>query len=550
MNRKIQVNYEKSIGDVGRFGLTMMKRRDYLILFILGLVVSFVAARLQPVPGYMDAEYYYAGAIRLHEGYGFTQPFLWNYLDGPVGLPHPSHTYWMPLASFLGAVGMRIASSSDFFSARLVFICLSALLPPLTAWLSMNLIGKRRSAMLSGLLALFPGYYLVYTTNTENFTLYMLFGTLFLYTALVNKSARFGLLRFLVLGIVAGFMHLSRADGMLWLLVTPVVVWVWVKRQGVMSTQAWLTAGKMMGLVGIGYVLVMAPWFWRNIQAFDGLFPPGGSQTLWLTDYNQTYIYPPERLTISHWLSAGWQQILSSRWHAFTMNLKTALAVQGEVFLLPLVMIGLWHLRHLAVVRLVVLMWLVTLGVMTVVFPYAGWRGGFLHSGAALQPFWWAVAPVGFDAFLSWGVRVRNWNVTTSRRVFSTALIGMSLMLSVALFYQNVYGADPGSMVWRMGFDRYSVIGKTLPAMGVEPTDVLMVNNPPGLYVATRWSSLAVPDGTEETVVTVAQRFGAAYFLLDENHPAGLAKLYFEPKNVPGLTYLNTIDGTHIFRVD
>jgi hypothetical protein len=53
------------------------------------IILFCILGRLQPVPGYMDAEYYYAGAIRLHEGYGFTQPFLWNYLDEPAGLPHP-----------------------------------------------------------------------------------------------------------------------------------------------------------------------------------------------------------------------------------------------------------------------------------------------------------------------------------------------------------------------------------------------------------------------------------------------------------------------------
>jgi hypothetical protein len=529
---------------------TSMKRRDYLILFFLGLAVSLLAARLQPVPGYMDAEYYYAGAIRLFNGFGWTQPFLWNYLDSPVGLPHPSHTYWMPLASLLGATGMHIAGSDSFFAARLVFILLSALLPPLTAWLSMQMIGIRRNAMLSGQLALFPGYYLVYTTNTENFTLYMLFGSLFLATAFVIKNTSLGLLRFLVLGVVAGLMHLTRADGILWLLVTPVVGFVWLRRKEAGGTATWIAAGKMMSLVGIGYVIVMAPWFWRNIQLLGSLFPPGGSQTLWLTDYNQTYSYPADQLNMAHLFSAGWQLILSSRWHAFTMNMKNMLAVQGTVFLLPLILIGLWRLRPQAVVRLAILMWLVTLFVMTVFFPYAGWRGGFLHSGAALQPLWWVVAPVGFDAFLAWGVRRRNWNPVSSRKVFSASLVVMCFIISAALFYQKVYGEDPNQMAWRTSFDRYTTIVQALPLLGVQPEDVLMVNNPPGLYIASRMGSLAVPDGTEATVLAVAKRYGAAYFLLEENHPDGLAPLYKEPRDVPGLTYLETIAGTHVFRVD
>jgi hypothetical protein len=522
-----------------------LQRRAYVLLFLLGIVIALAAARLQPVPGYMDAEYYYSGAVRLYQGYGLTQPFLWNYLDEPAGLPHASHTYWMPLASLLGAAGMRLAGSEDFFSARLVFIVLAGLLPPLTAWFSLRLSGKRGSALLAGLLAAFPGYYLVYTSNTENFTLYMILGSLFLMTAFLGKDHPYWL-RFSLLGVLAGFMHLTRADGLLWLLVTPVIVLVWSRRKqnGVAG------AVKMMGLVLVGYSLVMSPWFARNLDLYGGLFPAGGSRALWLTDYNQTYHYPADEITLSSWLSAGWQHHLQSRLHALRMNLQNMLAVQGSVFLLPLILAGLWRMRDLAVVRLGVFMWLVTLGVMTVVFPFAGWRGGFLHSGAALQPLWWAAAPVGLDAFIGWGVRRRGWNARTAGSVFSTALVVLSLLLSLVLFVQNVYGADPQQMAWRAGHDQYRTIDAALPGLGVRQDDVLMVNNPPGLYSASRRPSIVVPDGTEETVLVVAERYGAKYLVLDQNYPSGLKQLFMQPGNRPGLTFLASINGTHVFRID
>jgi hypothetical protein len=76
-----------------------MNWRQYLILFVIGLILPFAISRFQHLPGYMDADYYFAGGLELAKGNGFTQPYLWNYLDDPQGLPHPSHTYWMPLAS-------------------------------------------------------------------------------------------------------------------------------------------------------------------------------------------------------------------------------------------------------------------------------------------------------------------------------------------------------------------------------------------------------------------------------------------------------------------
>jgi hypothetical protein len=526
------------------------RRRDYLILFILGLAVSITAARLQPVAGYMDAEYYYAGAIRLHEGYGWTQPFLWNYLDNPAGLPHPSHTYWMPLASLLGAVGMGLTGSADYFSARLVFILLAALLPVLTAWLAGHLTQKRSSAVLAGLLAVFPGYYLAYTTLTENFTLYMILGTLFLAAAFELPETRPGWLCYLLLGVLAGFMHLTRADGLLWLLVTPAVALVWAWRKQQAPGKLWLTAAKWMGVVVIGYVLVMAPWFWRNIQSSGSLFPPGGSRALWLTDYNQTYRYPASDLHFGHWLSAGWAHHLESRGQALGMNLKNTLAVQGSVFLLPLMLVGLWRLRARWVVRLAALMWLVTLGVMTIVFPYAGWRGGFIHSGAALQPLGWAAAAVGFEAFLDWGVRRRNWDAAGSRKVFSVGLIALSFLLSAVLFFQKAVGEDPQNLAWRAGHDRYVTIEQALPGLGVQAGDLIMVNNPPGLYTATRRASIVVPDGALTQVVAAGRRYQAAYLLLDENTTEGLRDLYQQPGNRAGLTYIDTIAGTHVFRIE
>ena len=78
-----------------------MKLRAYVILFLLGLFLAVGVASLQDLPGYMDSDYYFAGGLQLLQGNGFTEPFLWNYLDDPVGIPHPSHAYWFPLASIL-----------------------------------------------------------------------------------------------------------------------------------------------------------------------------------------------------------------------------------------------------------------------------------------------------------------------------------------------------------------------------------------------------------------------------------------------------------------
>src|SRR5512137_461345 len=111
-----------------------MSRSRWLVLVVLGMLTAGSMAAFVRVPGYMDAEYYYATAIELSEGRGFQEPFLWNYLDDPASLPHPSHLYWMPAVSVIAAAGLKVLGAG-FRSAQLPFVILAAGLPALTAWI-------------------------------------------------------------------------------------------------------------------------------------------------------------------------------------------------------------------------------------------------------------------------------------------------------------------------------------------------------------------------------------------------------------------------------
>ncbi|NMC14985.1 MAG: hypothetical protein GYA34_19125, partial [Chloroflexi bacterium] len=113
-----------------------MKKFDYLALFVLEIVIILVVGSFQKSPGYMDAEYYYSGGIRLAEGYGFSEEILWNYLDDPQGLPHPSHGYWMPLASILSAIGMIILNKVSFNAGKIVLILIASFIPIVTTAIS------------------------------------------------------------------------------------------------------------------------------------------------------------------------------------------------------------------------------------------------------------------------------------------------------------------------------------------------------------------------------------------------------------------------------
>src|SRR5512142_142140 len=98
-----------------------MNCRHYTPLFLIRLILPSTVYRIQSLPGYMYPDYYLAGGVQLAEGHGFTEPYIWNYLDDPAGLPHPSHTYWMPLASMVSALGMWLMGRSTYAAGRFPF---------------------------------------------------------------------------------------------------------------------------------------------------------------------------------------------------------------------------------------------------------------------------------------------------------------------------------------------------------------------------------------------------------------------------------------------
>ncbi len=154
----------------------MTNRRRLLVLYLFGLVIYGAASLRVQSPGYMDADYYYATALQLIDGQGLTEPFLWNYLDDPAGLPHTSHLYWMPLPSLIAAGGMLFGDSA-FRAAQLPFILLAAALPPLSAFFSHRLTRDARLAWMAGLFAAFPGFFLPFLVTIDSFAAFAIAGS-------------------------------------------------------------------------------------------------------------------------------------------------------------------------------------------------------------------------------------------------------------------------------------------------------------------------------------------------------------------------------------
>jgi hypothetical protein len=520
-----------------------MNHRTYLFLFILALVPPVLIAQFQPAPGYLDSDYYFAGGIQLATGMGFTEPYLWNYLDGTTSLPHPSHSYWMPLASVLSALGMWLTGQTTYASGRLLFFLVAGLVSPLTAHLAYRFSQKREVAIISGLLAIFSVYHAPFVGVTDNFGIYMLLGGLFFLciTQLMEDPGRSH--TWLFLGLMAGLMNFARTDGLLWLALAFLFM-VW-RTPGVSLAPAGRRMISSFLLVVSGYLLVMGPWYARNLNIYGTWMAPGGSRALWLDNYDQTFIYPPTELSMQSFLSLGWEEILSDRLWALGLNLQSGFAAHGGIILFPFIFAGIIYYRNDRRVKLAGIAWLILFLVMTFVFPFAGARGAFFHAGAALQPMWWTLAPLGLDMILE-RLRKRNWGNDQTVLIFRSALVMIAAILTVFVVYLRLF-----TLGWGEGEQHYRAVEALLQGNEIQEDDIVIVRNAPGYYLETGRSAVSIPYGGEQAILDVSIQFDAAYLIIE---PAAalqqIETLFQNPQGHDHFIYLGEVHDIRIYKIE
>ncbi len=491
-------------------------RRDLLALFLLSLAVRLATAALIPRPGYMDTAYYAAGAVWLARGGGLTEPFIWNYLDSPAGLPHSGFLYWMPLPSLLAAPS-AIFFPGSFFALQVPFALFSALLPPVAFALAWEITGRRRTAWVAGLLVLFSGFFFPYWPLPETFAPFALFGSLALWLAGRWRRGNNDWLLVAGCSLLVGLAHLTRADGILLLPIVALAPLMSSQRHsmqhGIRNTEYVFRIACCV----FGYLLVMVPWFIRNLILVGAPLSPAGAKTLWLTTYDDLFCYGCD-LSPSSYLAWGWPNILHSKLWALGLNLERFLAEDCLIFLCPFVLIGLYRLRRHPAISLPCIYLLLAYLLHSLAFTFPGPRGGVFHASAAALPALMAAGAEGLEAAVGWAGRRRRWNLRQARGVFSAAAVGLAVALSLYI----AAGKLPD---WREADQAYQEIGRWMAGHGAQDARV-MVANPPAFWYHTGLPAVVVPNGDVETALAAADRYGVGYCVLDRNRPAPLAELY------------------------
>jgi hypothetical protein len=410
-------------------------------------------------------------------------------------------------------------------------------------------------------------YYASFMPVPDNYALYMLLGGSFLLLA-PRKQKWIPV----ALGVLAGLMTLARSDGLLWLgLAGLTVMWRSTnKEDGTKNTfKDWFISIIPAGLLVVfGYLITMGFWHYRNIPLFNSFMTPGGGRLLWLQNYNETFIYPAESLTREGFLKAssflpecflcqaesltregfslaGWDLALQNRINAFSSNLSNTFAAQGEIFLFPFMLIGLWQLRKDLRTKIAVTGWLILFAVMTVIFPFAGSRGSFFHAGAAFQPFWWVAAPIGLDAVISWLRRRGQFTDRNAPYVFQGILVLLAIFMTAYLVNIRVLSG------WAKDDAIYASVEKLFQDNGISPMDVVIVRNPPGYYINSGRPAISLPFGDESTILQVAERYQADYLVLEKGGTfESIQDLYDDPQSNPSFFYLGEVDDAKLYRIE
>jgi hypothetical protein len=540
-----------------------LKKSDWILIALIGLILQGFWAWQLTQPTYMDSYYYTTNGQRLASGYGFTEMIVWQYLDDPISLPTPSHTYWMPLPSILAAAGYSLRD--DFSGSQLLFWLLGGLLPLLAYAISWQLSGKRWQAWVSALFVAVGGFYAAFMSQPSTFApfawaaglglLALGMATAYRSQYTVEDGESHGMiiarqrLWWLIAGLMAGLAHLTRADGFLLLLVG-LLIWALATIKRPISSEGSLKKRKrivdgiafsFLGLLLLGYVLTMGWWLVRNWLTLGRLLPTAGAQSAFLTTYDDLFAYG-RAVDLKGFLDWGASNILLSKIQGASLALQTFVAIPGLIFLVPFIIVALiFFYRHMTTRLLIrpVIIFGIALSINNaLIFTLPGSRGSLFHSSIALWPWSTALAAAGIGLVVDWvATKLPHWQPERAKKIFSGLFILVAVIMTLFLAQSRLKpDTDP---------ELYLQVGEM-----VSPSSVVMVGNAPALHYYSGLPAITVPNEAVDSVLDAADRFGVTHVLLNQNRPLPLEDIYQGKISHPRLSLIWSSDDVRFYEVN
>ena len=404
-----------------------------LVLFAVGLVARAAAGAFFLGPAYPDSFYYVNVAHALAAGRGFNLDYIWNFVDvgGTIPadptLPIPSNAHWMPLASLVQVPFIWLLGPTPFAST-LPFWIIGALAGPLAYLIATQAGTSRVVGVTAGVLAAIPAALLPFMAQPDNIGMYMVLGGLAL---LLGSRAWAGNRRALMFGgLVVAVATLSRTDGVLLAIPFAIagLVQLWRNRRSRPDAVRWLVAG----VVSAGaFLIVVAPWFLRQLAVFGSLTPSAAAGILWVTNYEQLWSVsnPP---TIQSFLAQGIGPLVMSRLAGMVAAVGIFAIWPLATVLAPFALAGGWLRRRdtnfWAFFVYGAIFFAASVLVWAIHIPY----GTFIHSSAGLLPHTFVLTAIGLEALAAWlAARRKGWQVRRASIMFVSAAIAVSVLAAV-----------------------------------------------------------------------------------------------------------------------
>jgi 4-amino-4-deoxy-L-arabinose transferase-like glycosyltransferase len=266
-----------------------------IALYLLALVVRGVLIAAYPDAAYPDSFYYADVARALHAGHGLSVDFIWIFpeVGGRIpaipALPIPSNAHWMPLASLV-QVPFLFAFGDHGWAGALPFALIGSLAAPLTWAIAREAGARPVVCMGAGVLTAIPTLMSPFMAQPDNFSLYqpLAAGALWLTARGLKGRPR----SFALAGLLVGGATLARNDGVLvGFVVALAFCWdrwrAWRSRRGPEPRPARIPWSAAIACAAL-FLLVMAPWWARQIAVFGSLSPSTASgRVLFIRDISE-----------------------------------------------------------------------------------------------------------------------------------------------------------------------------------------------------------------------------------------------------------------------
>jgi len=473
-----------------------------LAIFLLGLLLRLALLPLVQNPGLHDALHYSNLGRRLVQGQGFSIDYVWHYSRPPSEIVQPID-HWMPMAGIAAALGMALAGEG-VHAALALFLLVGTGLPLLAYMGSKQLQHADSCALMAAAFAALLPEIVLNSLRTDSTILNMLF--LPASVLLLQAGLRAGRARYFVLcGAILGCAYLTRNDSIILLPILVAVSFIVGGRVG------WRFALLQSLMICLAFLLVLAPWLLRNIQAFGQPGSPLTAHMPFMIQAIDHYAYGIPITLESMLARQSPAQMLE--WRLF--ELAAAFKQMGLALQLPLVILvpaGLGMLllskdRRRIQAALPTVLWIIAiLLIYPLLIPVLTQGGSFKKAFLSIVPL---LLPFGAAAL---------WRILQQQRyriLCGTLILGWLAFTSVDLVRQDTQFADT----------YHRSISILLEALRELPDrtgdgELRLMSQDPFVLSYNGFASIMTPFASREGTLALARRYHIDYLQLPGGRPA------------------------------